>query len=323
MMAAVSWPVALAAAGLAMLSSGPAAAQPVGTVPAAPINLDRPYSKGTPAEIPIRLKTISPGFHMLTGRGGNALAVVTPAGLVLVDSKLMYPAAYAEMKLALRRVGAPDTPILAYVTHHHADHSGGNGFVLADGARLIGQQQMPPLLGSYTSRIAPINPSPPNVIFDRLHVETPGGMRIEAHHWGPGHTAADTVVFFPARRIVAAGGLVYGNGEIAVDIVEGRGSLFGMLARVDDLLRLEFDIAVPGTGDNVLTRAEVILYRARLAELIRRLQAAVRAGADAPGLLRAVKTDDLGFRLVGHFWTEPRFMDPIYRELVQSTATKP
>lgn len=282
----------------------------------------RTYTPGTPAEIPIRVKEIAPGFFMLTGRGANSLVAATPAGLVQVDSKLMYRSVREELRKAMQGRTEATSTVLTFLTHHHADHSGGGEFLLEDGSRLVGHERLVPILAEYVTRIAPRNPAAPSETFASHFSDEVGGLQIEAHHWGPGHTAADIAVYFPEARIVAAGDMVYGSGELAVDYVDGHGSLLGMLDRIDDLLALDFLILVPGHGDNVLTREEVVLYRDRLGRLVARGLTAVRAGAGVGELREAMRSDDLGFRLVGHFWTEERYLAPMHAELTQMAAAQ-
>jgi glyoxylase-like metal-dependent hydrolase (beta-lactamase superfamily II) len=228
----------------------------------------------------------------------------------------MYPAAWQELKTLAKRKTGLDSFSTVFMTHHHADHSGGNAFAIADGAIVIGQANTSDTLDRYVAKIAPINPAKATVVFDNNYEFEVGGQRVKAYHWGPGHTNGDIAVHFPDAGVIAVGDLISGSGTFAVDAIDGRGSLLGALERVDDILKLEFEILIPGHGDYIMTRGEVVLYRARLAELIGRGREAVRRGVPVDGLRDAMASPNLGFRLVGHFWTDPRHVVPIHAELL-------
>lgn len=279
------------------------------------IALDRPYKTGTPGEIPIRVFQIAPDFYIATGRGCVSLVVNTSDGLILIDTKLMYPATFKELKQNVLKKTGKDNFAVVFMTHHHANHTGGNQFALDEGAELIGHETASVILDTYKSKIAPINPAKPTITFSDNYEMQSGDKRIEAFYWGPAHTNGDIAVYFPGAKIVAAGDMVDGSGGFAVDIVDGKGSLKGSLDRVDDLLELDFKILVPGHGQNVLTREEVVLYRARLAKLIERGKSAIRNNVAVEDLRHAMLSYELGFRLSGHFWTSEKHIQTIYDEL--------
>ncbi len=54
---------------------------------------------------------------------------------------------------------------------------------------------------------------------------------------------------------------------------------------------------------------------------IARGQAAIRAGVAPENLIAAMHSEDLAFRLVGHFWTEPARLKLLYDELAASVGT--
>lgn len=277
--------------------------------------LDRPIRQGTPSAVPVTVRQVGQNLYMITGRGGNVVAKTTPDGLILVDNKVMYRAVYQELKRTLAALPSGGAVKYAFVTHHHADHGGNSQALIDDGAVLIGHESLAGILATYRSSIAPVNPAAPTVTFDHIYKLELGGVQVVAYHWGPGHTRADIAVHFPRERVVAVGDMVYQSGELAVDALDGGGSLIGMRRRIDDLLALDFDVVVPGHGDNVMTRGELELYAARLGTLIGRGVEAVKAGVAADALVEAMRSDDLGFRLVGHFWSDPKYLAPIYAEL--------
>lgn len=284
---------------------------------------ERPITPGTPSAVPLSLKEIKPDLYLITGRGANVVVRRTADGLILIDNKVMYEVVYRELTDLIRQRISNQPIRLAFVLHHHADHSGNNARVLASGADLVGQVNMVETLRTYRSRIAPVNPAVPNVTFSDRFERTQGGVKVQAFYWGPAHTNSDIAVYFPDQKVVVAGDILHADGEPSVDALEGKGSLLGLVARLDQLLALDFELAVPGHGTNVLTRDEVVLFRKRIGQLVRRGQKAVLCGIDAAGLRNAMRSDDLGFRLVGHLWTDDAYIRPIYEELrrsLQSTA---
>jgi glyoxylase-like metal-dependent hydrolase (beta-lactamase superfamily II) len=161
------------------------------------------------------------------------------------------------------------------------------------------------------------------VTFEKTFERTVGGKKAVAYYWGPAHTNSDAVVYFPDLRVVVAGDILHNDGEPSVDALEGKGSLLGLVARLDDLLALDFTLAVPGHGDNVMTRAEVMLYRDRTRKLVLRGKRAVACGIGPEGLREAMRSDDLGFRLAGHLWNDPAYVRPIHDELARSVRATP
>lgn len=292
------------------------AQQPVESVP------ERPAAAGTPASIPLLAKQIKPGLFLITGRGGNSVVRVTPEGVILIDNKVMRDSVYRELRdMIAAKTG--NTPIkVVFMTHHHADHVGNNARFIEGGAQVIGQRNVVETLRNYKSTIAPRNPAPPTVTFDERYTVTLGGVVATAYHWGPAHTNADAAVYFPDQRVLVAGGILLADGEPEIDALDAGGSLLGLQQRLTDILKVDFELVIPGYGENAMTRPEVVVYKKKIDTLVSRLRAAVRRGVPQDQLLATVDTSDLALRLVGHFWTEPERLAPIYRELSSSKRRK-
>ena len=99
--------------------------------------------------------------------------------------------------------------------------------------------------------------------------------RNKLFHFGNAHTSDDTGVFFPDLKVVAVGDLL--SVDAPAPDFAGGGSLAGWGPVVERLLELDFDIAVPSVGP-MLTRADVIAFKARLDTLVSRATALVSAG---------------------------------------------
>ena len=120
-----------------------------------------------------------------------------------------------------------------------------------------------------------------------------GGERVEALHYVPtGHTRGDTFVYFPDLKAVHMGDLVI-RGLPHIDY-KGGGSAAGFVTAIYQLLKLDFEVAIPGHGA-VLTRDEVRDYARRMETLNARGKDAARRGVPLEGFAAALGLEDLGW----------------------------
>ena len=302
----------LVCSGLALTLSAaiPAMAQQPAVAPA-----EKPAAPGTPASIPLLAKQVKPGLFLITGRGGNSVVRVTPEGVILIDNKVMRDSVYRELTDMIAAKTGNSPVKVVFMTHHHADHVGNNARFIEAGIPVIGQRNTVDTLRKYKSTIAPRNPAPPTIAFDKTYTVTLGGVVADAIYWGPAHTNADIAVYFPDQRVLVAGGIILADGEPEIDALDAGGSLLGLQQRLADVLKVDFELVIPGYGENAMTRAEVVVHKKKIDALISRLQAAVRRGVPQDRLIESVDTSDLALRLVGHFWSESERLAPIYREM--------
>ena len=133
-----------------------------------------------------------------------------------------------------------------------------------------------------------------------------GGIEAQVLHFGNAHTNGDTVVYFPNLRVVAVGDLFAPAPD--PDYSAG-GSLAGWGSVLAEVLKLDFDVVVPGTGPPV-TRADLESFKYRVETLVSRAALLVGKGVPRDQLMAQLKTDDLGWRLsftgdrLDHFYAE-------------------
>jgi len=252
------------------------------------------------------IHAIKPHIWMVTGAGGNVTVFAADHGLVLVDDKLGGDANFAALVAAVRSVST--LPVLAvFDTHHHRDHVGNNDRFVAAQVMVIGTPQTAKHLETAMPAAAA-----PTVEYTKDFALILQGGRVEAHHYSPGHTDGDTVVHFPALKVVATGDLVVRNTPI-LDYAGGA-SLGGWLQALDSMLLLDWDTAVPGHGDTPMSRSEVQQFRRKLALFRERALAAVRSGTPKEKLIAAVRVDDLGWSWSATSWPPAR-LDGLWNEL--------
>jgi hypothetical protein len=116
------------------------------------------------------------------------------------------------------------------------------------------------------------------------------------------------MVYFPDAKVVMVSDQITDNAPI-VDFANG-GSAVGWVPILDGVLKLDFEMAIPGRGEPK-TRAEVEAYRTKFATVVTRAQEAIKAGATRDTLAMQMKTDDLGWNF------NPQFYGSLYDELTK------
>jgi cyclase len=262
---------------------------------------------------PMQVKEVTPGVFMITGNGGNSTVRVGKDALILVDTKNPGDAVVAELLEKIR--GISPLPVkYVFITHHHNDHAG-NIVSFLPTAKVVAAQELPPLVKRYTPPNNARKPSEPNTTYKGKYAAKVKGARVQAFHFARAHTGGDTIVYFPDVRVVSVGDeLVAATPNTDYPF---EGSVLGWQKSMAALLKLKFDFAIPGHGDNAMTRAEVETYAKKWDTFIERARAEIKAGTPKDQLMAKIKTDDLGWNVTTANWTQPARLDPFYAELSQ------
>jgi len=252
-----------------------------------------------------KIRLLKPNLYMITGGGANTLVRVTHEGLILVDTKNPGDDNYNRVMEEIKSVS--DLPV-KYVlnTHHHPDHVGTNQKFIDAGATVIALEALKTNMAS-DGRTKDI-PGRPTQTFAKDYVLKFGGAEVDAHFYGRGHTGDDTMVYFPDLKVVMVSDQMSDATPI-VDFANG-GSAVEFTRSLEGVLKLDFDMAIPGRGEPK-TRADVQAFRDKFAAVISRASDAIKAGATKDTLAMQVKTDDLGFTF------QPAFYGSLYDELTK------
>jgi len=259
------------------------------------------------------IKEVKPGLYVVTGAGGNSSVRVTKQGIILVDGKLPAAGNFDRLMELIKSVS--NQPIkYMFVTHHHQDHTGNNDKFLALGIPIIAHENLKSNLVTYA---ATPKPAPPTITYSKNYKVKLGGVTVEAYHFGRAHTSGDTVVYFPDLKVVALSdeltvGTPPGSRAPLADYAGG-GSLVEWPSVLDKVLKLDWDLAIPG-NDDPQPRSYVQSYRDNIAKVVERAKAAVKMGVPKDQLLASIKTDDLPFKLT----LQPAALDGFYDELSKS-----
>jgi glyoxylase-like metal-dependent hydrolase (beta-lactamase superfamily II) len=265
--------------------------------------------RGGPAAPPA-IKEVKPGLHMITGLGGNTTLRVAPEGLIVVDTKNLGDANYTALTDLIKTVS--QAPVrYVFVTHHHQDHSGNIGPFQAAGAEVVVHDGLNKALDTYApAQGTPVKSKTPYATTRTVKV---GSASAEAHFFGPAHTSGDTWVHFPDLRVIATGDSFVATAPNA-DYPFG-GSVVEWVKALDQVLKLDFDTAIPGHGNDPMTKADVQAFRDKLNTIVTRGRELVKKGTPKEQLMAQLKTDDLGWTLNPQQWNQPARLDPFYAEL--------
>jgi glyoxylase-like metal-dependent hydrolase (beta-lactamase superfamily II) len=166
-----------------------------------------------------------------------------------------------------------DQPVRVEInTDHYANHNGTNGKFTANGVQVIAQQNAARHLHDKSSAETQI--SPPAFTYENDKTLQFGPVTVQLLHIEAAHTDGDTAVYFPDLKAVALGALYTTN---PIPDSSAGGTLAGWENGLNQILKLDFDIAIPDSGPTV-SRADVEALRDKIDVLVRRDKAAERSG---------------------------------------------
>jgi glyoxylase-like metal-dependent hydrolase (beta-lactamase superfamily II) len=277
----------------------------VGAVAGSPLAAEEQPGKG-PQDVNLTIQPVKTGLFLITGGGANSLMRLSPYGEILVDGKRAEN--YAALKSQVRKISRiTDMPIrVVIVTNHHEDRSGTNAKYLEAGAQIIAQENAASRLAADRSSSDKVGP--PTITYANDYALRFGGVEVKLMHFGNARTDGDTVVYFPNLKVVAVGDLF--TPDIPdPDFSEG-GSLVNWGPVLDQILKLEFDIAVPSKGPTI-TRDDLVAFKTKIEILVSRARALVNKGVPKDQLLTQLNPEDFGWQ----FKLDPDDLDRFYAEL--------
>ena len=211
--------------------------------------------RGTPPPPgpPPKLTKVQNDFYLIENQGltvadigpygGNISVYITDDGVILVDSKneRIHDDVLAKVK------SVTDKPIkYVILTHNHGDHSAGAPMFEKEGAQIIISTN------DRDNMARAANPMwLPKLTYSGQAKLFLGGKEAQLYEYR-GHTRGDTIVLFPAARVLAIGDLLTTVDTIPL-IINGPdgGSWTDWTRSIDDILKMDFDNVIPGHGPMV------------------------------------------------------------------------
>ena len=242
--------------------------QPAGAQAAAPV---------TPVFTAIRRNV---GFF--TGRGGAIGYLISPTGVVVVDSQ--FPAS-AALCLAGVNERSNKRPIDMLInTHHHGDHTGGN-LVFKDATKRVvshataaAHMKQPPGRQGQAAE----NYYPTETFTDTWQAAV-GDEVVRARYFGAAHTSGDAVITFERANVAHMGDLMFNGRHPVVDRPAGASlrNWIGVLEKAAAAHTADTIYIFGHSGGNLpLTgsRAELMTMRNYLTALLAHVESEIKAG---------------------------------------------
>lgn len=222
-----------------------------------------------------RFTAIRRNVGMYSNSGGTIGWLINDSATVVVDSQYPDPAADALKGFRERR----DAPVdVLFNTHHHGDHTGGNGVMQAK--TIIAHDRVPDLQRQQNARIAPVVA---DQTFSREWTDTFGDETVTARHFGAAHTGGDSIIHFENANVAHMGDLVFNRVYPFIDRAGGA-SISGWVRVLDTAIR-SFDtetVLLFGHGNPNFgvqgNRADLLVMKAYLQALLDHTARGLRTG---------------------------------------------
>ncbi len=280
--------------------------------------------------------------YMLVGAGGNIALQVGEDGVLLVDTG----SAESTGRVVAGIRSVTDKPIRYIInTSADPDHVGGNeaigklGSTIAGGnvgagagvgAGIIAHENVLNRMSAPTGKASPYPTTawPTDTFISKQKELYFNGESIQTIY-KPGHTDADSIVYFRKSDVIAAGELFNTLTYPVIDLARG-GSVKGVLNGLNDMLDIAIPKAmqeggtyiIPGRG-RLTDEADLLEYRDMVTILRDRVQDAIKRGQTLDQVKNAKFTLDYDARwgATSGPWTTDMFMEAVYKDL--SKANEP
>ena len=298
-----------------------------------------------PAAAPLPSLKVQGGVYMVAGAGGNIALQIGEDGVVLVASGTTEAA--ARVIATVRSL--TDRPIRYIInTSADPDHVGGNetigrlGSTIAGGnvgagagvgAGIIAHENVLNRMSAPTGKVSPFPTTawPTDTFIGKQKELYFNGESIQTIY-KPGHTDADSIVYFRKSDVIVAGELFNTLTYPVIDLTRG-GSVKGVLNGLNDMLDMAIPKAmqeggtyiIPGHG-RLTDEADLLEYRDMVTIIRDRVQDAIKRGQTLDQVKAAKFTLDYDARWGASSgpWTTDMFIEAVYKDLSKAAeAAKP
>ena len=273
--------------------------------------------QGQPGLPPVEFNVIRGNVGSFVGQGGTIGWLGSSEGVVVVDAQ-MPPAAKACLHGLSARFGS--RPIACVLnTHHHRDHTGGNGVFRPVVRKIVTHVRVPALQKAAAQPGTEADQVYADSTFsDRWSIRV-GGETVTAVYYGPAHTGGDSIVIFEQANVVHVGDLVF-NRRLPVLDRPGGCRIARWISMLEKLVR-DYPAEVRDIFGHakqgypvVGTKGDLLLQRDFLSALIDHVRGEIKAGKSREAIVSGAG-ELKGFP--EHDPLTDRVLAPAYDELTQ------
>lgn len=194
-------------------------------------------------EVVIKTNKLSENIYMLEGRGGNIGVSVGDDGVIMIDSQ--FAPLSPKILAAIKKLSHKDIKFLVN-THHHGDHTGGNGNMSKLGTQIVAHDNVRKRIKANANQS---DESLPIITFsDKLSIHINGEQAL-IFHVENAHTDGDVMLYFTESNILHTGDTYFNERYPYIDLNSG-GSIDGYINAIKSALILIDDDTkiIPGHG---------------------------------------------------------------------------
>jgi cyclase len=239
---------------------------------------------------------------IFTGQGGTIGWHIDKGGVVVVDAQMPPTAQVCLDGITARAQGRKIDRLVN--THHHWDHTAGNGVFRPSAVKIVAHENVPGLQKAAAAS-QPARPGMPGpdeqVVADATYKDTwreaVGDEVVALKYYGPAHTGGDSVVTFEKANVVHLGDLVFNRRHPFIDRPGGASTAgwITVLERTvadhgDDTLYVFGHVGpnFPVTGK----QADVLYMRDYLTALLEYVRGEMKAGKPREAIVKSTAVLD-------------------------------
>lgn len=227
-------------------------------------------------------KEIRGGVGFFIGRGGTIGWCIAASTAAVVDSQFPDTARICLERLNQRSAGLPIEALM--ITHHHGDHTGGNGVFRPAVRKIVAHENVPGLQKKAAAQQKNEDQQTyPDTTFSDAWTGDLGKEKVHMVHHGPAHTGGDATVHFEQANVVHMGDLVFNRRHPYIDLpagasIAGWGRVLEKIAARHTQETL-FIFGHAGPGFDVIGGASDLLYqRDYFSALLDHVRGEIKAG---------------------------------------------